>query len=68
VRFELHPKGDTTVLVLDVCRLSVTSAKNYGADWHAHLDLLKALVSGADIPQWRYKVLRPQYAGFGQRS
>ena len=64
VRFELHPDGEATLLVLEHRRLAAAGAEDYGAGWHAHLDLLAAVVSGADVPHWqaRYEAVRLHYA------
>jgi uncharacterized protein YndB with AHSA1/START domain len=63
VRFELQRDGDDTVLVLDHCQLRAADAADYGAGWHAHLDLLEALVAGKVAPEWRsrYEAVLPRY-------
>jgi uncharacterized protein YndB with AHSA1/START domain len=41
VRFELHPRDDGTLLVLDHRRLGLRHGAGYGAGWQAHLDRLE---------------------------
>jgi uncharacterized protein YndB with AHSA1/START domain len=40
VRFEIVPRRDGVLLVLEHRRLAPESAPGYGAGWHAHLDAL----------------------------
>jgi uncharacterized protein len=62
VRFELTPHEHGTLLVLDHRRLTREVGVQYGAGWHAHLDLLEAALAGGSlgfVP--RYVELRPAY-------
>jgi uncharacterized protein YndB with AHSA1/START domain len=52
VRFELHPDGDGTLLVLDHRRLQTDQAVGYGAGWHAHLDHLASMLDGESGLSW----------------
>lgn len=63
VRFEIEPRDAGALLVLDHRRLALSSGAAYSAGWHAHLDLLDSVVSGAEAPDWRerYRQLRPDY-------
>ena len=62
VRFELVPKEQGTLLVLDHRHLEAESAPGYGAGWQAHLEALAAPFTG-DADRWwrRYEELRPEY-------
>jgi uncharacterized protein YndB with AHSA1/START domain len=61
LRLELHDNGPDTRLVLD--HRGVPNARGYGAGWHAHLDLLEAVATGAERPRWtdRFSAVRPEY-------
>lgn len=52
VRFELFPEGNGTRLVLEHRLLPHGQAPGYGAGWHAHLDMLEAVVTGSDPVAW----------------
>jgi uncharacterized protein YndB with AHSA1/START domain len=64
VRLEIEPR-DTggTLLVLQHRALPGETIVDYGAGWHAHLDLLGALVTRTprDLFWSRYRELRPAY-------
>lgn len=63
VRFEIEPREPGALLVLDHRRLGLDSGAAYSAGWHAHLDLLDAVLTAAAAPDWveRYQELRPEY-------
>ncbi len=65
VRFELHPDGDGTRLVLDHATVSLDQAIDVGAGWQSHLDAMDALLSGSPTTRedWtaRYHELKPAY-------
>jgi uncharacterized protein YndB with AHSA1/START domain len=65
IRFELHPDGDGTLLVLDHAAASLDEAIGVGAGWQSHLEAIDALLAGApttpDAWTARYEVLRPGY-------
>lgn len=58
------PGGDGTRLVLDHDRLFDADPVDYGAGWHAELDLLVAYLGGEPKPAFmpRFERLRPLYA------
>ncbi len=62
LRFELEPRGNGTLLVLDHRRLAAEDAPEYGAGWHSHLDGLALQLEGC-AHEWvdRYRVLLPEY-------
>lgn len=62
VRFEIVPREHGCLLVLDHRQLTRDAGAEYGAGWHAHLDLLEAALAGGSldfVP--RYLDLRPAY-------
>lgn len=61
LRLELIPDEAGTRLVLD--HAGVESGSDYAAGWHAHLDLLGALVENRELPSWqeRFDALLPAY-------
>lgn len=61
LRLELRPDGAGTLLVLD--HYGIETPAGYGAGWHAHLDLLKAVATGAERPRWgeRFSAVLPEY-------
>src|SRR5579884_2974416 len=63
LRFELAADGDGTLLVLEHLALGDPHATGYGAGWHAHLDLLEALLAGRTPGSWdaRFAELLPRY-------
>jgi uncharacterized protein YndB with AHSA1/START domain len=63
VRFEIEPREPGALLILDHRRLALASGASYSAGWHAHLDLLDAVVTRSEAPDWadRYAELRPEY-------
>jgi hypothetical protein len=62
VRFEIVPREFGVLLVLDHRQLARDTAVEYGAGWHAHLDLLEARLAGETREFWdRYHELRPAY-------
>lgn len=64
VNFELEPKGDKVLLTVTHHRFpDRKSLLNVSAGWHAHLDLLVALVTGAKAaPHWdTWSRLREEY-------
>jgi len=63
VRFELEPRGEGTLLVLDHRLLGSETVPGYGAGWHAHLDALELMLAGRS-QNWdeRFQELRPAYA------
>jgi uncharacterized protein YndB with AHSA1/START domain len=46
VRFELDPRGDETMLVLEHRSLPVEQSVGYGSGWHAYLDALDDHLTG----------------------
>ena len=62
LRLELEPQGAGTLLVVDHRRLAPDVAVGYGAGWHAHLDMLEAMLDGEAVA-WdeRFEELRPDY-------
>ncbi len=58
----LEPAGRTTRLTLAHAGLAADGSV-YGAGWHAHLDLLGAIVEGREPPSWRerYDAALPVY-------
>ena len=62
VRFELEPRGEGTLLVLDHRRLGREAGVGYGAGWHAHLDMLEATLRGGSVAfEPRFAEVRPPY-------
>ncbi|MBA3365810.1 MAG: SRPBCC family protein [Actinobacteria bacterium] len=62
VRFELEPRDDGVLLLLDHSALPTEQAPSHGAGWHAHLDLLEAHLRGESIQfAPRYEALLPMY-------
>jgi uncharacterized protein YndB with AHSA1/START domain len=65
VRFELQPRGDRVHLRLLHTALPDTNdaRTSFGTGWHAHVDVLEAVLSGIDGPDAnaRYDVLEPFY-------
>jgi ankyrin repeat protein/uncharacterized protein YndB with AHSA1/START domain len=62
VRFEIVPREHGVLLVLDHRQLPREKAAEYGAGWHAHLDMLEARLGGAAREfSERYHELRPAY-------
>lgn len=63
VRFEIVPRDQGVLLVLDHRQLSWESMPGYGAGWHAHLDQLENVLAAEDVVSWeeRYRALRPSY-------
>jgi uncharacterized protein YndB with AHSA1/START domain len=61
VRFEIVPREQGTLLVLDHRRLSRAAAAGYGAGWQAHLE---ALGGERELAHWdqRFQELQPRYA------
>jgi uncharacterized protein YndB with AHSA1/START domain len=53
VRYELVSDGDATILTFTHRGLSLPNAKGYGPGTHAYLDRLEALLSAADLPDWK---------------
>lgn len=41
----------------------VATPAGYGAGWHAHVDVLQALVTGSDRPPWNdlFQAVLPEY-------
>jgi uncharacterized protein YndB with AHSA1/START domain len=62
VRFELVPREHGVLLLLDHRGLTTNVGVEYGAGWHAHLDMLAARLAGARVDFTpRYEGLRPSY-------
>ena len=63
VRFELAPRGDGCLLILDHRLLDAASGPGFGAGWHGHLDALGVILAGGERvdPRVRYERLRPVY-------
>ena len=62
VRFELAPRDDGVLLVLDHSALPTDQAPSHGAGWHAHLDILDARLRGERVDFLpRYEALRSTY-------
>lgn len=64
VRLAIEPRETGgTLLVLEHRALPAKTIVDYGAGWHAHLDLLAALVTRTprDLFWSRYRELRPTY-------
>jgi uncharacterized protein YndB with AHSA1/START domain len=62
VRFELRPENGATRLVLEHRELPAGTVVQFGAGWHAHLDMLGAGFGGGEVDFWaRYRELRPAY-------
>jgi uncharacterized protein YndB with AHSA1/START domain/ankyrin repeat protein len=62
VRFELEPRDEGVLLILEHRQLSRESGAAYGAGWHAHLDGLEAHLAGGDSA-WdeRFAAVKPGY-------
>ena len=56
--------GERCRLVLDHDGLSAAQAPDYAAGWHAHLDVMGALLDDSPAPVWdeRFTAARPGYA------
>lgn len=56
--------GERCRLVLDHDGLTAGQAPEYAAGWHAHLDVMGALLQDAPAPAWdeRFAAARPGYA------
>ena len=66
VRFELEPIDEsTTLLRLRHRRVPHSQAAGYGAGWHAHLDQLGQVVTGATLIDWdsRFAEVYATYEG-----
>lgn len=63
VRFELHPRHEGTLLVVDHRLLGLRHGAGYGAGWHAHLDRLEDGGVGWDD---RFAELLPLYRSQAQ--
>jgi uncharacterized protein YndB with AHSA1/START domain len=65
VRFELRERGDRVHLTLIHSALPDTddARTSFGAGWHAHVDVLEAVLSGVDGPDvnTRFAELEPLY-------
>jgi uncharacterized protein len=62
LRLELEPRGDGCLLILDHRLLDREHGVDYGAGWHAHLDMLEAVLGGSEVEFTpRYRELRPAY-------
>lgn len=63
VRFEILPREQGVLLVLDHRLLSWESMPGYGAGWHAHLDQLENVLRDEAVVSWeeRYRALRAEY-------
>ena len=63
VRFELHERGDRVRLTLTHGAVDPASVASVAAGWHAHLDVLGTVLTGAEGPDAyaRYETLLPQY-------
>ncbi|HVM16254.1 MAG TPA: SRPBCC domain-containing protein [Gaiellaceae bacterium] len=63
VRFEVVPREQGTLLVLDHRRLGRDAGVGYGAGWHAHLDMLDATLRGGAVEfAARFAEVRTPYA------
>ncbi len=64
VRFELTPLGDRVRLTLTHRALPAHAFESVAAGWHAHLDVLRAVLTGVDGPdaETRYEALLDRYA------
>jgi uncharacterized protein YndB with AHSA1/START domain len=64
VRFELAPMGDRVRLTLTHRALSRDVFATIAAGWHAHVDTLRAVLSGEDGPDAnaRYEAVLDRYA------
>jgi uncharacterized protein YndB with AHSA1/START domain len=64
VRFELEPAGERVRLTLTQSALPSGAFESVGAGWHAHLDVLRAVLTGVDGPdaETRYEALQERYA------
>ena len=64
LRFELSPRNDGTMLVLEHRLLPGDQSVGYSAGWHAHLDHLAAVVAGRHPGSWdeRFAELLPAYS------
>jgi uncharacterized protein YndB with AHSA1/START domain len=68
VRYELADDGDGWIrLTLTHQALPLRTYASFGAGWHAHLDTLRAQLTGAKGPDAdeRYDMLAPQYGDIG---
>jgi hypothetical protein len=70
VRFELEPAGERVRLTLTQRALPRHAFESVAAGWHAHLDVLRAVLDGVEGPdaETRYEALRGPYAALAQRS
>jgi uncharacterized protein YndB with AHSA1/START domain len=60
---EIFPDGDGARLVVEERGLPVASADAYGAGWQAHIEDLRAYLTGREPSDWRtrWAELRPAY-------
>ena len=65
LRIELQPHEGGTRLLLNHRLLPSDQAVGYGAGWHAHIDQLVQVVTGAEVRDWfeRFSELLPSYQG-----
>lgn len=65
LRIELAAHDGGTSLRLNHRLLPSDQAVGYGAGWHAHIDQLAEVVTGAEVSDWheRFSVLLPHYQG-----
>jgi len=70
VRFELEPIGDRVRLTLTHRALPAHAFESVAAGWHAHLDVLRAVLAGVDGPdaETRYETLKDGYADVTRRA
>jgi uncharacterized protein YndB with AHSA1/START domain len=70
VRFELAEHGERVRLTLTHRALPITTFSSVGAGWHAHLDVLAAVLAGIDGPDadTRYEAIRPEYDALVDRG
>ena len=70
VRFELTPLGDRVRLTLTHRALPAHAFESVAAGWHAHIDVLRAVLTGVEGPDadTRYEALRERYAALVPRS
>ncbi len=65
LRIELEAHEGGTTLRLNHRLLPADQAVGYGAGWHAHIDQLVEVVTGAEVSDWneRFTALLPHYQG-----
>jgi uncharacterized protein YndB with AHSA1/START domain len=70
VRFELTPVGDRVRLTLTHRALPAHAFPSVAAGWHAHLDVLRAVLSGVEGPdaETRYEALKDRYSAIARES